>query len=257
MNASSEGTRPRVTIIATGAANLASVKAALRRAGAEPVLATRAAEVNAAERLLLPGVGAFGPARERLAAWGVDGALVARARAGVPLLAICLGMQLLADGSEEALGVPGLGLLPGTVRRLDDAPCLPHMGWNRVAVEAPARGASSPAARLLEDGYAAFANSFALVDAPTDAVVGRTTHGAPFVSAVERGSLLACQFHPELSGAWGAALLARWLALPAAAPGTLADARRSAPDAGVGAGPSVPATPPIELASSSAEADRC
>lgn len=190
-----------VALIATGAANLASVRAGLRRAGVEAVLVEEAAELARFDRAVLPGVGAFGPAMAGLRASGLADALRVHAQAK-PLLAICLGLQLLFEGSDESPDVPGLGLFAGRAARFPTSVTVPQMGWNRVE---PSAGC-----RLLEPGHAYFANSFAVRSA--DAEVAMAEHGEPFVAALEQGPLLACQFHPELSGAWGQALLNRWLA---------------------------------------------
>ncbi len=214
-----------LVVVDTGSANLASVLAAFRRLGAEPRTTRDAREVRDARRVVLPGVGAFGDVVARLAARGLDDAVRHRVLSGAPLLAICLGLQVLAQASEESPGVAGLGVIPGTVRRFPDNVKVPQLGWNRVAIApaeaaegavapgltavAPARTAVAPAP-LLVNGYAFFANSFALDAAPEGWRVAWATHAMPFVAALERGPQLACQFHPELSGAWGAALLDRW-----------------------------------------------
>ena len=192
-----------VLILDSGVSNLASVCAAFERLGARPVVTSDPAAVRAAERLVLPGVGHFAAGRAALARTGLDDALRDAVAAGVPTLAICLGLQLLTEGSDEAPGVAGLGVLDGVCRRLPPGVRVPHLGWNRVAPDA--------GSRLVAPMDAAYANSYALTEAPSGAAVAWTTHGARFVAAVEQGRVLACQFHPELSGADGQALLARWL----------------------------------------------
>jgi imidazole glycerol phosphate synthase glutamine amidotransferase subunit len=192
-----------ITMVDTGVANLASLGVAFRRLGGTVRITSDPAVVRAATRLVLPGVGAFGPAAARLATAGLDEALRDAARRDVPLLAVCLGLQLLCEGSDEAAGVSGLGLIPGVCRRLSDSVRVPHLGWNRVE--------PGPDARLVTPGEAAFANSYALTAAPPGWIPAWSTHGEPFVAALERDRVLACQFHPELSGRFGAALLARWL----------------------------------------------
>lgn len=201
--------RPPVRVVRTGTANLASVLAAFGRLGADCVLTEDPAEVVAAERVVLPGVGAFAAAMEALRARGLDEALRARIGAGRPTLGICLGLQLWFEGSEESPGVAGLGVLPGVIRRFRDAPGLrvPQLGWNAVVPD--------PGCALLRPGHACFANSYRAEAVPPGWHAARTDHGGPFVSAFERGALLACQFHPELSGAWGHALLERWLSAEA------------------------------------------
>jgi imidazole glycerol phosphate synthase glutamine amidotransferase subunit len=193
----------RVLVVSTGAANLASVLAGLRRAGAEPGLVSGPEDLLHAERLVLPGVGAFGAAATSLQAAGLWSALHERLTAGRPTLGICLGLQLWAEGSEESPGVAGLGALPGLAKRLPVGVRVPQLGWNWVE---PGRNC-----HLLQPGYASYANSYALRAAPEGWAAAWTIHGEPFIAAVERGPQLACQFHPELSGPWGQALLTRWL----------------------------------------------
>jgi glutamine amidotransferase len=159
--------------------------------------------VRAAPHVVLPGVGAFGAAMELLSRDGLTEALIDRLRAGRPTLAICLGLQLLCQGSDESPGVPGLGVVPGRATRLPNHVRVPQMGWNMVE--------PAPGCRLLRPGYAYFANSFRLATQPPQWEAAWTDHGGPFVAAMERGALLACQFHPELSGAWGLELIGRWL----------------------------------------------
>ncbi|MCU0225941.1 MAG: imidazole glycerol phosphate synthase subunit HisH [Acidobacteria bacterium] len=196
--------RPEVVVVPTGTANLASVRAALERAGAAPRLASGADDVLRAARLVLPGVGSFGAAMENLATAGLTEALRARAVDGRPLLAICLGLQLLAESSDESPGVAGLALFPGRITRFAaEGIRIPQLGWNTVEPDARCR--------LLTSGHAYFANSYRLEQAPEGWHAAWSDHGGRFVAALERGRALACQFHPELSGAWGQALVARWL----------------------------------------------
>lgn len=190
-----------LVVVRTGTANTASVIAGLRRAGVAPALSHDPDAVRAADAVVLPGVGAFGAAMSALGPPLAE-ALAERARQGRPLLAICLGLQLLAQDSEETPGVAGLGVLDAHVTRLPDTVRVPHLGWNLVV---PTAGA-----RLLTEGHASFAHSFRLERLPPGWEGAFTDHGGPCVAAVERGPVLACQFHPELSGAWGQALLDRW-----------------------------------------------
>ncbi|MBK8976979.1 MAG: imidazole glycerol phosphate synthase subunit HisH [Planctomycetes bacterium] len=196
---------PVVHVVATGVANLASVVAGLRRAGAEPQLTADARLVARAPAVLLPGVGAFDAGLATLREHGVDAALRDRIAAGRPTLAICLGLQLLLDGSDESRsGAPGLAIVPGRASRFGDTVRVPQLGWNLTTAE---RGC-----RVLATGHAYFANSYRLVERPPGYACAVADHGGPFVAAVERGALVACQFHPELSGRFGRALLSRWLA---------------------------------------------
>jgi imidazole glycerol phosphate synthase glutamine amidotransferase subunit len=193
-----------VVIVPTGTANIASVMAAFRRLGALPRVSEAAGDVLAASHVMLPGVGAFGASMARLVQHGLDRALRQRIEADRPTIAICVGHQLLFATSEESPGVSGLGVVPGAVGRFPADVRVPQFGWNHVQA-----GEDS---RLLEDGYAYFANSYRATEAPGWAVA-TATHGGRFVAAMERGNVIGCQFHPELSGAYGAALLSRFLEL--------------------------------------------
>jgi imidazole glycerol-phosphate synthase subunit HisH len=182
--------------------NRRSVEKALEHVGAQPRLTADHAVIGAADGIVLPGVGAFPEAMRRLRATGTDELIRERAAAGVPILGLCLGMQLLFDASDEHEGAAGLGLLPGRVTPLR-APRVPHIGWNLVTFERP-----SP----LIDGLgeaAAFYHVHSLAPEPAreDDVVGRGEYGERFVSIVERGNVMGVQFHPEKSSRDGLALL--------------------------------------------------
>jgi imidazole glycerol phosphate synthase glutamine amidotransferase subunit len=192
----------RLVILPTGTANLASVLAAFTRLGAKARVAREPAEVLDAERLVLPGVGTFGATMAGLREAGLDEAIALRARSGAPVLAMCVGLQVLFEASAESPGERGLAVLDGEVGRFPVRVRVPQFGWNRIEPE--------PGCRYLEAGYAYFANSFRVLQAP-GCKVAHALHGETFVAALERGPLLACQFHPELSGAFGHALMARWL----------------------------------------------
>jgi len=207
----------RVGLLETGVANLASMRSALRRLGAVVIPVSAPEQAADVTHLVLPGVGAFGAGLERLRARGLDRLVQRAAQDGVPLLAVCLGLQLLCQGSEESPGVVGLGILPGICRRLPDSVPVPQLGWNAVTPDA--------GCRVVESGEAAYANSYCLTDAPRGARVAWSEHGVPFIAALEQDSLLACQFHPELSGPWGLALLDRWLRGAAREPGPARPAR--------------------------------
>lgn len=192
-----------VVVVPTGTANLASIMAGIERAGAAPRLMVSAKEIRWAARVVLPGVGAFGAAMQRLDDDGVTEILAERVRAGRPTLAVCVGLQLLCESSEESPGVTGLGVLPARVTRYPDSVRVPQLGWNHIE---PARRC-----RMLAAGHAYFANAYRLSHAPRGWHVAHANHGGSFVAALEHRAVLACQFHPELSGALGAALIARWL----------------------------------------------
>ncbi|RJO65908.1 MAG: imidazole glycerol phosphate synthase subunit HisH [Myxococcales bacterium] len=195
---------PLVHVVRTGTANLASVLAGLRRAGAQAVVVEDRRALEAAAIVVLPGVGAFGAVMARLGELDLIDMLRERFTAGRPTLGVCLGLQVLAERSEESPGVRGLGVVAGAVRRFPDTVRAPQLGWNRVVPQ--------PGCALLEEGYVYFANSYRLVDVPAGWSAALADHGGPFVAAMEKGALLACQFHPELSGDCGLALLKRWLA---------------------------------------------
>lgn len=197
----------KIVVVKTGIANTASVCAALSRAGAEPLLTDDLAEIQSAERLMLPGVGAFGAAVSMLKENGSFSVIKERILEGKPTIAICLGFQLLAKSSEETSGVEGLGILPIDVKRFGADVRAPQFGWNKLVTD--------DECRLLEDGYAYFANSYRIPELPMNCgwAQARSEHGGSFVAAIEKGAVLACQFHPELSGSWGANLISRWLEL--------------------------------------------
>lgn len=197
-------TATQLAVLNTGSANLASVLAAFRRIGISPLLVSDGDGVRNAERLVLPGVGAFGAVMATLDTSGATEALVERITAGRPLLAICLGFQVLCAASSESPGATGLGILGATVERFPFSVQAPQLGWNRVTPAEPGG--------LVEPGYAYFANSYYVAEVDRSWHASHAEHGVRFVAAAERGSQLACQFHPELSGAWGASLLERWWA---------------------------------------------
>jgi glutamine amidotransferase len=192
-----------VLVVRTGTANLASVLAGLERAGARASVTADPFAVRDAGRLVLPGVGAFAAAMHELESARLVEALATRLREARPTLAVCLGMQLLGEESEESPGVRGLALFPGRALRFPGSVRTPQLGWNRIE--------PSPECRLLRSGHAYFANSYRFVTPPAGWHAALCDHGGPFVAAIERGSILACQFHPELSGGFGRELIERWL----------------------------------------------
>jgi imidazole glycerol-phosphate synthase subunit HisH len=193
----------RLVIVPTGTANIASVEAAFRRLGTEPVPATGPEDVANAERVILPGVGSFGAAMTAIEESGMRDALIDRIRSDLPTLAVCVGMQLLCAKSDESPGSAGLGILHEPVSRFDGPVKVPQLGWNQVD--------AAPGSRYLTAGWAYFANSYRLEEAPPGWLASTADHGSRFVAAIERGAILALQFHPELSGEWGASILSRWL----------------------------------------------
>ena len=192
-----------VHIVDTGVANIASLQAAFRRLDAETQLPTDPDALAEAAYAVLPGVGAFGAGMGTLRDADLVGPLRTRLDDLRPVLAICLGMQLLAPSSEETPDVEGLETVEVAVERFPDDVRVPQFGWNEVRADSDGG--------LLETGYAYFANSYCLPDAPDGWTCARSEYGGDFISAMEHGPVLACQFHPELSGRWGSNLLRRWL----------------------------------------------
>lgn len=204
-----------IAVLDYGIGNLRSAEKALQRVGADARLVADPAEAEGAAGVVLPGVGAFGRCMAALVASGHDRLAREAATSGVPFLGICVGMQLLYDGSEEAPGVAGLGLLPGMVRRLPPGVKHPQMQWNRLE----ARPGAAPCPLLVGpqlDGagtqpWVYFVHSYA---PPVDEFcVATCDYGGPVAAVVGRDRLWATQFHPEKSGAVGLALLANFAAL--------------------------------------------
>ncbi len=191
-----------IIIIDTGIANSGSLLNVFAKLGYSPRLSTDAAEIEVAQAVVLPGVGAFGAGMERLRSLDLIAPLRRRRCAQRPLLAVCLGMQLLFERSAETPGVEGLGFFPGTVEGFAPPTRTPQLGWNLVE--------ASSECRFMRSGYAYFANSYCLREPPAGCAAARCVYAERFCAGFEEGSLLACQFHPELSGAWGIELLSRW-----------------------------------------------
>lgn len=199
-----------VGIVPTGVANLEAVRAAFRRLGRVPRILESADAVEDAAYVVLPGVGSFADGMAELRRRGWETALRRRVEALRPTLGICLGLQLLCEASDEAPGISGLGCVPGRVVRLSRDCRVPQLGWNRIT--------AAPGAAFLRSGIVYFANSYRLAGVPPGWAGATGRHGTRFVAGFERGGVLACQFHPELSGTTGASLLGRWLdRAPAAA----------------------------------------
>ena len=195
----------RVVVLDYGSGNLRSAQRALERVGAEVTVTADRDVAQAADGLVVPGVGAFAACMAGIEAIDGRASVAAWLASGRPLLGICVGMQVLFQtGVEHGVETAGLGVLPGRVERLN-APILPHMGWNTV---------TPPSDSVLFRGLDAdtrfyFVHSYAVRD--TSGLVTRAEHGESFVAAVENGAVSATQFHPEKSGDAGATLLATWL----------------------------------------------
>lgn len=193
-----------IVIVDYGMGNLRNVRRAFEKIGVQAAVTDDAAVIGRAEKLVLPGVGAFGEAVRRIDALGLRGPILSHALDEKPLLGICLGMQLLYESSEESPGAAGLGLLRGTVKRFDGSVKVPHIGWNDVTP-----GASSVLfgdARTAEPYY--FVHSYYAPQSTE--TLALTLYGLNFTSAVGRQNVLGVQFHPEKSQDAGLALLTRF-----------------------------------------------
>lgn len=206
--------RPRFAVVDYGAGNLVSIEQALSTVGADVEIVRGPQNLAGADALVVPGVGAAAPAMDRLRDQDLVTPILDWIAADRPFLGICLGLQLLFDGSDED-GAETLGVIAGRTARLAGAPTLPHIGWNQVERRA---GADHPVfAGITPDADFYFVHSFAGVPAGRDEpTIATTTHGRPFVSAVARGNVLGVQFHPERSGRDGLRLLANVARLVAA-----------------------------------------
>ena len=209
-----------IALIDYGAGNLTSVRKALTSLGAEYSTPETPAELPRYSAIIVPGVGNFAATAALVGAW--RDAIGAAVRGGTPLFGICLGMQWLFEGSDEAPEVPGLGVLPGRVTRLQgDAELrlkIPHVGWNALDF----RGRARILEGLEPHAHVYFTHSFA---APvTDACVAATTHAETFAAVVERGNVFGVQFHPEKSSEAGLQIIRNFLAVAARLP---AAARRA------------------------------
>jgi glutamine amidotransferase len=191
----------RLVVVDHGAGNLVSISQGLAASGAEVEISADRATIDTADGVVLPGVGATATVMEGIAATGLVEGL---RELEVPLLGICVGMQVLFDHSEEDDSAC-LGLIPGVVRRLEGTPRLPHIGWNDVD------GSHSLFARTDRTFY--FVHSFAPVPDDPDVIIGLTDYDDVFVSAVSSGNHYGVQFHPERSGAAGLRLLANFVSL--------------------------------------------
>lgn len=200
-----------VAIIDYDAGNIRSVEKAVRYLGKEVTVTSEPEEILAADRVILPGVGAFGDAMKRLHAMGLVEVIRQAADRGTPFLGICLGLQLLFEKSEESPGVPGLGLLQGEILRLPEHPGLkvPHIGWNSLKYPNPGRLFRG----IPEDSYVYFVHSYYLKAQDEGIVTATTEYGTLVHASVESGNLFACQFHPEKSSETGLTILETFLSI--------------------------------------------
>ncbi len=191
-----------IAIVDYGVGNLKSITNAMDYLGLNTCITGDRRELERADAILLPGVGAFPDAAEKLRGTGLDKVIVAQSEKK-PILGICLGMQLLFERGEEGRSCAGLGLLPGCVQRIVTREKLPHIGWNSLSFPNP-----SPLFAGVEEGsYVYFVHSFCAVPADSSTVLAQTDYGVPVTAAVGKGNVYGCQFHPEKSGEVGLQIL--------------------------------------------------
>jgi glutamine amidotransferase len=204
-------TGPAIAVVDYGMGNRRSVQKALEHVGTTTVISRDHGELNAADALVVPGVGAFPLAMANLHELGLAELIRARALSATPILGICLGMQLLFEHSEELGSTEGLALIPGDVRSLNSGGLrIPHIGWNEVRFERP-----SPLTDTLPQTGCAFYHVHSMAARPADPgdVIGTTEYGERFATIVARGSVLGVQFHPEKSSTHGLRMLANFAAM--------------------------------------------
>ncbi|RHM53856.1 imidazole glycerol phosphate synthase subunit HisH [Mitsuokella sp. AF33-22] len=200
-----------IAVIDYGVGNLFSVEKAFAALGADVRVTSDEAVIRAADKIVLPGVGAFGDCMKNLEASGLIPALLDCVTKGKPLLGICVGLQILFDGSEESPGVRGLGLIPGLVKKIQ-APGLkvPHMGWNSLAIREP-RQKADLFAGLGEKPYVYFVHSYHAVPEDPVVITSVTEYGEQLTASVAKGNVQATQFHPEKSGNVGLHILKNFI----------------------------------------------
>lgn len=199
-----------IAVIDYGAGNLHSVKNALDFIGAQSVVTSDPHEIAKADKVILPGVGAFGDAMKSLEASGLDKAVIETAKSGKPLLGICLGLQLMFEGSEETPGAKGLGIFKGKIVKIPDHGLkIPHMGWNNLTFTKESRILND----IGESPFVYFVHSYYLSAEDESIVSAYTEYGERLDIAVERGNVFATQFHPEKSGGVGMKILKNFAAL--------------------------------------------
>lgn len=205
-----KGYKQMIAIIDYDAGNIKSVEKALQYLGEEAVITRDAGEILMADKVILPGVGAFGDAMEKLNRYGLVPVIHEVVEKGIPFLGICLGLQLMFESSEEAPGVEGLGLLKGKIVRIPEGDGLkvPHMGWNSLSF--PKEGRLF--AGIPENSYVYFVHSYYL-QAEEDIVTATAEYGVTIHASVEKGNVFACQFHPEKSSHTGLTILKNFVEL--------------------------------------------
>ncbi len=200
-----------VAIIDYDAGNIKSVEKAIDYLGEEAVITRDRDTILGADRVILPGVGAFGDAMDKLRTYGLDKVIQEVVGQNTPFLGICLGLQLLFESSEESEGVEGLGILKGKVVRLPEESDLkiPHIGWNSLKYPNPGRLFTG----IAEDSYVYFVHSYYLQAKDPSIVTATTEYGTLIHASVEQGNVFACQFHPEKSSEVGMQILKNFLTI--------------------------------------------
>ena len=198
-----------VAVIDYDAGNIRSVEKAVVALGGEVRITRREDEILSADHIILPGVGSFGGAMEKLHEYGLVDVIKEAVQKEIPFLGICLGLQLLFESSEESEGVKGLGILPGRIVRLPEEAGLkiPHVGWNSLQFPNPGR----LFAGIAEEAYVYFVHSFYLQAEDPGIVTAVTEYGTRIHASVEKGNVFACQFHPEKSSEVGLHILRNFL----------------------------------------------
>ncbi len=198
-------------IIDYDAGNIKSVEKALQALGEEAVITRNKEVLLSADRVILPGVGSFGDAMEKLNNYGLVEIIQKIVESGTPFLGICLGLQLLFERSDESDGIPGLGLVPGEILRIPDCEGLkiPHIGWN--SLEFPNKGRLF--AGIAEESYVYFVHSYYLKASDESIVTATTQYGTNIHASVEKGNIFGCQFHPEKSSDVGLTILKKFMAI--------------------------------------------
>ena len=198
-----------VAIIAYDAGNIKSVEKAIQFLGEEAIITRNPDEILSASSVILPGVGAFGDAMEKLHNYGLIPVIHEVVKREIPFLGICLGLQLLFEKSEETPGIEGLGILKGEIKRIPDKEDLkiPHIGWN--SLKYPNQGRLYEG--IVEDSYVYFVHSYYLKAEEPEIVVASTDYGTNIHASVEKGNVFACQFHPEKSSSVGLKILENFL----------------------------------------------
>jgi imidazole glycerol-phosphate synthase subunit HisH len=204
-----------IALVDSGTGNLRSVEKALATVGGQPIITADPEVVRRADRVVVPGQGAFRDCAEALRARGLAEAIREVIAAGRPYLGICLGLQVLFDESEEHGPAPGLGILPGRCVRFEpraDAPKVPHMGWNQVRLCEGHR--ADPRLAPADGAYLYFVHSYHVVPAERETVALACEYGVRFAAAVRKDNITAYQFHPEKSSKAGLSLLERFVTAP-------------------------------------------